>query len=332
MCTAMTIQVPQGHVYFGRTMDFSYPLDPELYFIPRGYTWKNILRTHTIQDQYSILAIGQNLFPVVFADGVNDMGFAAAVLYFPGYAHYDTADTDDSSRLPAASIELVHFLLGQCASAEQAIPILKNIRIVGVKDSVTNTVAPLHWILADKTGTCLVVEKTADGLHILPNPAGVLSNSPDFIWHMTNLRSYMNIEPTQKADEAWGPVSLSPFGQGAGTLGLPGDYTPPSRFVRTAFQKSHADFPPDREGTVNTCFHIMESVSIPKGVVMTDRGTPDYTQYTAFISLEEKRYYFKTYDNTGITAVHFPSGPNFTTKPVSLGKLNQPPVIPEWKS
>ena len=100
MCTAITVQTPQREVYFGRTMDFSYQLEPELYFIPKGYEWKNLLNTHKIRNQYSFMGIGQDISRIIFADGVNEMGFAAAMLYFPGYAVYDPIASPDSRGFP----------------------------------------------------------------------------------------------------------------------------------------------------------------------------------------------------------------------------------------
>lgn len=324
MCTAAMMQTNSGEQYFGRTMDFSYPLSPELFIVPRGYKWDNIQGTHTIINQYQFMGIGQDISPIIFADGINEMGFAAAVLYFPGYAQYDSGALTDSGNPPIAALELVHFLLGQCACVEQAVCLLRTIRITGVMDSVTNSVAPLHWMLADKSGACLVAEKTEHGLHLMDNPVGVLTNSPDFPWHMTNLRNYMNVTPAQKQEQTWGQAVLSPFGQGAGTFGLPGDYTPPSRFVRTAYQNSHADIPAHREGAVTACFHILDGVSIPKGVVVTDRGTSDYTRYTAIIRLSTGEYFFKTYDNYQITSALLPAAQKYVSSILSLGSLNRP--------
>lgn len=327
MCTAITVKTPQREVYFGRTMDFSYPLEPELYFIPAGYEWKNLLNTHKIRNQYRFMGIGQDISQIIFADGVNEAGFATAALYFPGYAVYDPIVSPDSHGLSIAAIELVGFLLGLCGSVDHAANLLRSIRIVGAEDSVTHSVAPLHWIMADKSGKCITAEKTADGLHIMENPIGVLANSPDLPWHLTNLRNYMNVVSDQSSQKEWDFVTLTPFGQGGGTFGLPGDFTPPSRFVRTAWLKSHTPIPDDKQAAVNTCFHILDSVTIPKGAVMTSRGTADYTQYTAFIDLSAKEYFFKTYDNSRITAVKLPAGAAEDLKAVSLGHLNKPAVF-----
>ena len=330
MCTAMTLETAQGEVYLGRTMDFSVTLDPSLYFVPKGYRWGNLAATHTVRNQYSFIAVGQDASPVVFVDGVNEKGFGAAVLYFPGYAYYDPLDSGQDTRPPIASIELMHFLLSQCTDVDDAAEILRTIRIVGMEDPVTESVAPLHWIMADKSGRCAVIEKTKEGLFVMDNPIGILTNSPDFSWQITNLRNYSNLSPWQMQDKKWCGVQLPPFGQGAGGFGLPGDYSPPSRFVRTAFQKSHADSCSTPEEAVITGVHLMENVSIPKGVVMTDRNTADFTQYTAFIRLSTQEYFFTTYNNRQITRAAMPGIREEEPAIRSLGKLIRPVTFDEF--
>ncbi|WP_041137964.1 linear amide C-N hydrolase [Beduini massiliensis] len=324
MCTAIHVKTGFDSIFLGRTMDFSYPLDPHLYVVSKGYEWTNQLNTHTIKTNYTFMGIGQDISPVIFADGVNEMGFGIAVLYFPGYAVYDPIDRQDHQTLSITALEVTKFLLSTCASVEQAAEILRTVRIVGLEDPVTQSVAPLHWIMADKLGKCSVIEKTKQGLQIMDNPIGVLANSPDFLWHMTNLRNYMNVTPTQMEAIKWNSFSLTPFGQGAGTFGLPGDYTPPSRFVRAAFQKSHVNYSNNPKEAVIACFHVMETVSIPKGVVMTKRQTSDYTQYTAFMDLTTSQYFFKTYDNSEIVSVQMPLYSKNHGQIISLGKLNRP--------
>lgn len=325
MCTAMMIKNKQGDVFFGRTMDFSYPLNPHVYIVPKNYQWLNRSGTFRLQNRCSYIGTGQDISPVTFADGVNEKGFAAAVLYFPGYAkYYDTPEPEGTQQVSVAAIELVNFLLGMCISVQDAAALLPQVRITGSKDPITNSIAPLHWIAADKTGACMTIEQTEKGLQMFQNPIGVLSNSPDFEWHMANLRNYINLSPKQQESTQWGSVSLAPFGQGAGAFGIPGDYTPPSRFIRTAFQKSHAVIPDESDEAVTACFHIMESVAIPKGIVTTSRDTEDYTQYTAFMNLTTQDYYAKSYNNSQIIKEplsHKNSTPN---SPIDLGPLNRP--------
>lgn len=325
MCTAITMRTGQGETFFGRTMDFSYPLDPHVYVTPRGYTWRNAALTATVCGQYGFIGTGQDIGRVIFADGTNEAGFAAAALYFPGFAYFaEPSAAPDGNRISIAAVEMVNFLLGTCASVAHAAEVLAQVDIVGVPDPVTESVAPLHWIAADKYGECMVIEQTESGMHLFKNSVGVLANSPGFEWHMTNLRNFAGVTPDQTDDSRWGDVLLAPFGQGAGTMGLPGDYTPPSRFVRTAFVKNHVRVPADRKEAVVTCFHVMESVTLPKGVVRTRDGKDDYTQYTAFMNTATGEYYAKTYDNSQIVTAGLTEENMTGTEPVSLGRLMRP--------
>lgn len=322
MCTAVTLRSRQGETFLGRTMDFSYPLDPQLYVMPRGYEWSNALDTIRIHNRYGYIGVGQDISKITFADGVNEMGLAVAALYFPGYAEYGKYRwVDGATQNSIAAIELVNFLLGICSTVEDAVTTLRSVQLVGVPDSVTNSVAPLHWIVCDRSGRCMTVEQTKDGLHLFNNPVGVLSNSPDFEWHMNNLRNYMRASPEQREKAQWGNLVLTPFGQGGGTEVLPGGYTPPARFVRTVFQKMHVPVPENRESAVVTGFHVLEGVSIPKGVVMTARGTDDYTQYTVFLNTMTCEYFVRTYNNLQISTAKLSADAVSGTNPVSLGKL-----------
>lgn len=298
MCTAITLQSIQGENFFGRTMDFSYPIEPGLYVIPRNYEWYSLITMEKYINYYSFISIGQETDGMFGSfDGVNEQGFAAAVLYFEGYADYDLPIEDKE---PIASLDFLNYILGRCGSIDDLKALLENICIVGIPDPVTQKAAPLHWIATDRSGKCVVIEQTKTGLEIINNPIGLMANSPDFHWHMTNLRNYMDVSTTQQKEVKWGNVSLTPFSQGAGTAHLPGSFTSPDRFVRTAFLKTHVEVPENRSEAIMTCFHIMNSVSIPKGIVLTDRGTIDYTKYIAFINTNTCEYYFKTYENNQI--------------------------------
>jgi choloylglycine hydrolase len=127
-----------------------------------------------------------------------------------------------------------------------------------------------------------------------------MSNSPDFHWHMTNLRNYIEASPTQSEEVCWDKIRLTPFGQAGGTVSLPGGFTSPERFVRTAYLKAHLPIPKDSSEAIAACFHIMESVSIPKGAVITSRNTYDYTKYTAFINTSTCEYFYKTYGDINV--------------------------------
>lgn len=300
MCTAMTLQSQSKELFFGRTMDFSHDIIPQLYIVPSSYVWNNSLNQNQFKDSYRFIGLGQELDGMLgFFDGVNEKGFAAAVLYFAGYAQYDT-EAANQAATPIASIDFLHYILGRCSSVRDLSDLVKDIAIIGIPDPVTNTVAPLHWIAADRSGACAVIEPTQRGLELINNPIGIMSNSPDFQWHMTNLRNYMSASPVQKEEVFWDSIRLTPFGQAGGTIPLPGGFTSPERFVRTAYLKAHLPQPKDTGEAITACFHIMESVSIPKGAVITSQNTYDYTKYTAFINTNTCEYFYKTYDNLSI--------------------------------
>lgn len=319
MCTAITLRTMQRENFFGRTMDFSYPIEPGLYVMPKNHEWVSLLTRKKYINRYSFISIGQETNGILgFFDGVNERGFAAAALYFEGYANYDLPIKDKE---PVDSVDFLHYILGRCGSVNDLKILLKNIRIVGMPDPVTKTAAPLHWIATDKSGQCAVIEQTKAGLEVIDNPVGVLANSPGFQWHMTNLRNYAEVSITQQKDASWGNTSLPPFGQGAGTRHLPGSFTSPDRFVRTAFLKTHVLTPKNRAEAIMTCFHITNSVFIPKGIILTDRGTYDYTKYIAFLNTNTCEYYFKTYENNQIRTARLRDYHTHGTQPIFLGKL-----------
>jgi penicillin V acylase-like amidase (Ntn superfamily) len=300
MCTAMTLQSRSREQFFGRTMDFSHDIIPQLYIIPSSFTWENSLNGKEMKDSYRFMGLGQELDGLLgFFDGVNENGFAAAVLYFAGFARYDNQQANQWME-SIASIDFLHYILGRCASVNELPALLENISIVGIPDPVTNTVAPLHWIATDRSGECVVIESTDRGVELINNPIGVMTNSPDIRWHMTNLRNYMEVTPTQMDEGQWGDICLTPFGQAGGTMLLPGGFTSPERFVRTSYLKTHIPTPTDSQEAITACFHIMESVSIPKGAVITNNNAYDYTKYTAFINTNTCEYFYKTYDDLQI--------------------------------
>lgn len=303
MCTAVTLQSRQQEVVLGRTMDFSYDIEPRIYVTPRNYVWNSAYNSQRFHDYYGIVGVGQQMDQIMgYFDGVNEKGFAAAALYFAGYAEYEQTPPR-GEKVPIAAFDFLHYILGKCASVAELEKLLPQIALMGVPDPVTHTPAPLHWIAVDRSGACVVIERTAQGIRMYENPIGVLANSPDFPWHITNLRNYAGVTPEQPTGAVWGGLPLRPFGQAAGSSLLPGGYTSPARFTRVAYLKTHVVTPQNSESAVLTGFHILESVSIPKGAVVTDRGTYDDTKYVSFVDLQQCDCYFKSYRTGQIAKV-----------------------------
>ena len=294
MCTAITLNTRSSNYFLARTMDLSYDVTPQLIVMPRSHTWDGTLDGVTLTNVYRFMGLGQITDgPPSFFDGVNENGFSVAALFFKGYARYEHSPVRSPNGTIAAT-DFTHYLLGQCGSVDELPPLLKNVRISGTIDPAIGSVAPLHWIAADRDGACAVIESTERGVELISNPIGVMTNSPDWRWHMTNLRNYTDVSLAQTEKVMWGGVPLIPFGEAAGTTGLPGGFTSPERFVRTAYLKTHIPKPENNETAVVECFNILSNVFIPRGAAVTGRGAYYHTKYTAVISLNTLQYFYRT--------------------------------------
>lgn len=301
MCTSLTLETADRNHLLARTMDFAFQLGTEVILYPRRYNWKSEADGKVHQTQYAFIGMGRKLGNILFADGVNESGLSCATLYFMGYAEYEKTIRGDGVHI--APHEFVTWALSACKSLEDVKEKIHSLTIVEKKLDLLDTVLPLHWILSDRTGRSLTIEPRADGIKIYDNQPGVMTNSPDFLWHVSNLRQYIGIRPKQFESKEMGGLTLSAFGQGSGTVGLPGDYTPPSRFVRAVFLKEHLETAADETKGVSAAFQLLANMAIPKGAVITEEDEIDYTQYTSVMCSDTGNYYFHHYDNRQIQKV-----------------------------
>ncbi|MBO0474470.1 choloylglycine hydrolase [Enterococcus sp. DIV0840] len=302
MCTSIFTKTMDGKYLLSRTMDFSFPLDPSPIYMPRNYTWTSQAENVTNENQYGFVGAGRLLGSSYFvADGVNEKGLSIAELYLPGEVQYQKEA--EAGKVNLAPHELILLLLGYCATIEEVAQKIETINLVDLKVPMLNIVTPLHWIITDETGRCVIIEPTEKELSIKENPIGVMTNSPCFEWHVQNLRNYLNVRPKQYEPAKFGEFTALPFSQGTGTMGLPGGYTPPERFVRAAFFKEHIDQAQDEAVGVTNNYHILATVRIPKGIVVTDEGTQDYSQYVSTMCNQTRSYYFNHYENNQIAKV-----------------------------
>ncbi|MDZ4417405.1 choloylglycine hydrolase family protein, partial [Bacillus cereus] len=293
MCTSLTLQTKDCQQLFARTMDFTVDLNQEVVIIPRHYQWKNITG-ETIKAKQPVVGMGINdQGRVVMADGLNEAGMTCAALYFPGFAAYSNKNIDDN-KTNLAPFDFVVWSLTQFESVEDLKQAVDSISFSDVPLPVLGITPPLHWILSDKSGECIVLEPTTEGIKMYDNPLGVMTNSPEFNWHLQNLRQYIGLQSQQITPTQWGDVSLSAFSQGSGSMGLPGDFTPPSRFVRAAFGKQNIQGVANEEEGVSAAFHILSTCEVPKGEVVTLEDTVDYTVYTSAMCMESGTYYYHT--------------------------------------
>jgi choloylglycine hydrolase len=245
--------------------------------------------------------------PVLF-DGLNEKGLAAGTFYFPtsaGYMPYTPADAGKT----IAQWELGSWILENFANVAEVKANIASIVVPAVVFGAWGFAPEAHYIVQDASGSSIVIEYVGGKLNVHDNPLGVITNSPAFDWHMTNLRNYVNFSMTNAAPVKLGSVKLEPFGQGSGMLGLPGDFTPPSRFVRAvAFSQSVL---PSQTGedAVLEAFHILNQFDIPKGAAREhekdEHGNvlADYTIWTSANDLKAKRFYFRTYENSQIRMI-----------------------------
>lgn len=292
MCTSITFQSENKLNFFARTMDFGFELNGMPIAIPRNYE-STFHFEGTLKTTYAFVGTGQKMGEYMFADGVNEKGLSIAELYYLNEASYKSEPVDGKINL--TQDEFLTWVLGHVGSIDELKELSENIVLVGVTNDLVSAVTPLHFIVSDKTGQCVVVETTNETLTIKDNPVGVMTNSPNLEWHLTNLNNYLFIQPTNYPSKDLAGYTTKPFGQGSGTYGLPGGLTSPERFVRATYMKTYTEKGKTEAEAVNNIYHILNTLTIPKGVNVKDDGHNDYTQYRAVFNLTDLTYYFNPY-------------------------------------
>lgn len=293
MCTSLTLTSHANHHFLARTMDFGFQLDGRPVVIPRNYEWKH--QQEAQKTKYGFIGTGRNLGEYFLADGVNEKGLAVAELYFLNEAKYHESTHEEKVNL--APHEFIMWLLGQIGSIAELRERITEIHLVEEAIPMLGFVPPLHFIVTDKTGETVVLESDSGEMVVKDNPVGVMTNSPDFGWHLKNLNNYLSIQPTNFSAKKIEGYVIQPFGQGSGTFGLPGGYTSPERFARATFLRALTNTGETVEEGINAVFKILDNVTIPKGVNIKDDGSIDYTQYRAVLDVTELAYYFNPYES-----------------------------------
>lgn len=297
MCTAATYQTKD--FYFGRNLDYEFGYGETVTFTPRHYPFQ--LNGLGVLDQhYAILGMAcvQNNYPLYY-DAINEKGLCIAGLNFVGNAWYCK---DEPGKDNVAQFELIPWLLGSCATLAEVRTLLAKTNIVNIPFSEQLPLAQLHWLIADKTGS-IVVESTADGLHIYDNPVGVLTNNPPFPQQLFALNNYRALSPRTPAVAFADGLDLPVYSRGLGALGLPGDLSSQSRFVRAAFVRMNAKSGSSEAESVGQFFHILHAVEQQRGCCELDGGKYEITLYTSCCNADRGIYYYTTYGNHQITAV-----------------------------
>ena len=297
MCTAITY-LGENH-YFGRTLDYEHSFGEKIIITSRNFPF-SLRCTEEIKTHYAIIGMGivSNNFPLYF-DATNEVGLSMAGLLFPDYAVYHQAKTDKEN---IASFELIPYVLSQCATTKEASELLKNVNVCDISFSEEFPKTPLHWIISDRNGS-ITVESVSDGLFIYENPTGVLTNSPPFPFQLFHLENHMAVSPLPPKNTFSQKLSLQTYSRGMGGLGLPGDFSSSSRFVRASFSALNSHSENDEQGCVNQFFHILGSVCQVRGCVITEDGKLEHTQYSSCINTDKGIYYYTTYENSSLNAV-----------------------------
>ncbi|MET1249482.1 choloylglycine hydrolase family protein [Sporolactobacillus sp. STCC-11] len=324
MCTSLTLQTKDGNHLFGRTMDFTMDLNQSVIVTPRRYKWVNTTK-ETITAKQGVVGMGSHQQgKVTLADGLNESGLSCATLYLPGFASYGNEAVRNKTNLPPQ--DFVLWCLTQFDSVQAVKEAMANVTFLNVPLPELGVTPPLHWILSDKSGSCIVIEPTGKGVQIYDNPVGVMTNSPEFDWHLQNLRQYIGLQSHQFDPAQWADLKLSAFSQGSGSFGLPGDFTPPSRFVRAAFLKQNLTGIDNESNGITGLFHVLSNCSLPKGAVVSPEDAEDYTLYTSAMCLESGTCYYQGYDCQQISAVHL-FNENLNSDEVNIYPFHRVPFI-----
>ncbi|NGX63668.1 MAG: Choloylglycine hydrolase [Candidatus Anoxychlamydiales bacterium] len=306
-CTDFLLVNENKNVVVGRSMEFATNLKSEIVLFPRKEKRVSILDNKqkglSWISKYAYLAVTSFGLDLV-ADGMNEKGLSLGTLWFPG-AKYPSVKAADLPNTIALE-EIGNWILGNFATLDDLKQGLKKIHIYAKSLSQLKEVPPIHLSLHDRSGKSMVIEFIDGKMQVIDNVVGVLTNTPKFEWHVTNLENYINLSAIDKGRVVFDGTIINPTGQGSGLLGLPGDWTPPSRFVRIAIIKNFVKKTKTSDDNKNLAFHLLNTVDIPTGVVRSQNGKNfDYTQWVVVKDLSNKIFYYRTYKDLNIHMIDF---------------------------
>lgn len=297
MCTAATYQTKD--FYFGRTLDYDFSYGEEVAITPRNFPF-HFRHQDRMDNHYAMIGIAHiaGNCPLYY-EAVNEKGLGMAGLNFVGNAVYGKAQP---GRDNVATFEFIPWILAQCATLTEARALLERISLTDTPFDEKLPPAQLHWMIADRSGA-IVVESVQEGLRVYENPVGVLTNNPTFDRQMFQLNNYMHLSPKDPHNLFSDKLDLRTYSRGMGALGLPGDLSSQSRFVRVAFVKMNSLSGDSEEESVSQFFHILGSVDQQRGCCEVGEGKFEITIYTCCCNADKGVFYYTTYDNHQITAV-----------------------------
>lgn len=296
MCTAAAYKT-RDH-YFGRNLDYDFAYEQTVTVTPRNYPF-HFRRMDDMTSHYAMIGMAfvQENYPLYY-DATNEKGLSMAGLNFPGNADYKAYAPDKDNVTP---FEFIPWILGQCASIGEVRAKLADMNLLKENFSAQFPLSPLHWMISDRNEN-IVVESVKEGLKIYDNPVGVMTNNPPFDFHLTNLANYMGLSVSDPENRFAKNLDLAPYCRGMGGLGLPGDLSSTSRFVKAAFTLQNSRSGDSESESISQFFHILASVAQQKGCCQTEHGF-EYTIYSSCCNTDRGIYYYTTYGNSQITGV-----------------------------
>lgn len=306
-CTGITLTAKDSTCILARTIEWGgSDLNSQYVIVPRGYIQQSYVpggktegMKFTAKYGYVGLAVEQKEF---VAEGLNEKGLSAGLFYFPNYGSYEVFDPAFRTT-SIADLQLVSWVLGTCSNIDEVVRALEDVHVVAI-DPRASTV---HWRFADRSGRRIILEIIGGKMHFYDDKLGVLTNSPGYEWQLTNLNNYVNLYPGSAEPQKLGNLQMRSFGAGSGFLGIPGDVTPPSRFVRAAFYQSTAPVLDSAHETVLQAFQILNNFDIPIGVEFAVGSVPEKlpsaTQWTSVTDMLHGKIYFRTMYNSAIRCI-----------------------------
>ena len=297
MCTAVTYKTKD--FYFGRTLDYEYSYKEEVTITPRNYEFK-FRNEETISSHYAIIGMAYvaDNYPLYY-DAINENGLGMAGLNFVGNAYYNDIQENKDN---IAQFEFIPWILSQCSTTKEAKKLIEKINLINTPFNGQLPLAQLHWIIADAEES-ITVEAVKDGIKIYDYPVGVLTNNPPFDKQLFALNNYMNLSNKSPKNTFATNLELQQYSRGMGAIGLPGDLSSQSRFVRASFIKMNSVSGKDENESVSQFFHILNSVDQQRGCCELEDGKYEITIYTSCCNVSKGIYYYTTYNNHQITAV-----------------------------
>lgn len=297
MCTAATL-LTKDH-YFGRNLDLEYSYIETVAVTPRNYPLP-FRKKETLKHHYAMIGIAyvNDGYPLYY-DATNEKGLSMAGLNFPGNADYKPEATGKDNITP---FEFIPWILGQCATVKETRVLLENINLLDENYSKDLPLSPLHWMISDRESS-ITVESVKEGLKIYENPVGVLTNNPTFDMQLFHLNNYMKLSPQKPDNHFSKKLELERYSNGMGAIGMPGDWSSQSRFVKATFTKVNSVCGDSEDESVSQFFHILGSVEHQRGCVDMGNELYEITIYSSCCNTDKGIYYYRTYENSQITAV-----------------------------